>query len=337
MTPREIVLEAVSHRETDIIPYELGIHAEIWEKLDAHYGGREKFPEHETFIAGRGVDWRGHDELPGDRFRDVFGVVWDQGTIFHIVEPVLKGPSLKGYSFPTLVKDEEVPELARWCEENADRFRTFGLGLLFFERSWALRGMENMLVDMATEPAFCHELFERLMEMHLEALDKVLPLPFESIRFGDDFGAQKGLIMGLPYWRKYLKPRLAKMYGKARDAGKIVGIHSCGDNSEILGEMIDMGLQIFNPSQPEANDLPALKKEYGRHLTFYGGIGTQQTLPFGTPEEVREEIRSCRRELGPGGGFIMTTTKPLRPEVPVENAVAAVETIIQEARKGSPR
>lgn len=336
MTPREIVLEAVAHHETNIIPYALSIHSEVKEKLDAYYGGKENFPEHETFLAGRGCEWKA-ESLPGNQFRDIFGVVWQQGNIFHIVEPVLKEPTLEGFEFPTLIEDEDIPELARWCENNADKFKTYNFGLLFWERAWALRGMENILMDMVTEPSFVHELFERLMQMHLEALDKILHLPFDSIRFGDDFGGQKGLLMGLPYWRKYIKPRLAQMYGKVRDAGKIVSIHSCGDNSEILAEMVKMGLQIFNPAQPEANDLPALKKKYGSELTFEGGIGTQTTLPFGNPEQVREEIRRCRLELGKGGGLIMMTTKPIRPEVPVENAVVAIETIIEEARKGSPR
>jgi uroporphyrinogen decarboxylase len=340
VTPRETVLKAVNHEPTETIPYILSIDQEIWEKLDEHYGGRENFPQHESFIAARGVDWRGdgagEEDLPDGHFRDIFGVEWVQGNIFHIVEPALKEPSLEGYPFPELIADDEVPEIARWCEEHADRFRIFQFGLLFFERAWALRGMENILMDMAAEPHFVHDLFDNLMGLHIEAMDKILHLPFESVRFGDDFGGQRGTLMGLPHWRAYIKPRLAKMYGKVRDAGKMVSIHSCGDNSEILGEMIDLGLQIFNPAQPEANDLPRLKREFGRHVTFEGGIGTQRNLPLGSPEDVREEIRRCRTQLGPGGGFIMTTTKPLRPEVPVENAVAAVETIIEEAEKGTP-
>jgi len=88
--------------------------------------------------------------------------------------------------------------------------------------------------------------------------------------------------------------------------------------------------------QPEANNLPELKKKYGKELTFEGGIGTQVTLPFGTPEQVREEIRNCRKVLGKNGGLIMMTTKPIRPEAPLENAVMAVEIIIEKARKGSP-
>ncbi len=336
MTPREIVLDAIAHKATDVIPYIISIHPDVAARLDEHYGGRDKWPKHQTFVAAAGVNWRGDAPAEGERFTDIFGVEWVQGNIFHIVEPALKEPSLKGYEFPELISDDEIPRLREFCETHRDRFTYFNFGLLFWERAWALRGMENILMDLVEHEAFCHELFERLMQLHLDAMDKVLPLPFDSIRFGDDFGGQRGLLMGARYWRKYLKPRLAKMYAKARDAGKIVSIHSCGDNSEILGEMIDMGLQVFNPAQPEANDLPKLKREFGKHVTFEGGIGTQQILPLGSPEEVREEIRRCRRVLGEGGGLIMTTTKPVRPEVPLENAVACLETLIKEAEKGTP-
>jgi uroporphyrinogen decarboxylase len=275
--------------------------------------------------------------LPDGGFRDIFGVRWTQGNIFHIVEPVLKEPGLKGFAFPTLLSDADLKAAADLCEKRKDFFLTYTFGLLFWERAWALRGMENMLMDLVAEPAFVEELLDRLMQLHLDALDRILPLPFDSIRFGDDFGAQKGLIMGLRYWRRFLRPRLARMYGKVRAAGKVVSIHSCGDNSEIMGDLIDIGVQIFNPAQPEANDLAALKKRYGRHITFEGGIGTQATLPLGTPQEVREEIRRCRRDLGRGGGLILATTKPIRPDVPTENAVACVETIIGEANLGSPQ
>ena len=336
LSPKETVLEAVAHHGTPVIPYIISIHPEIQEKLDVYYGGRDNYPGFTDYVAATGVKWRGCDPQPGQRFHDIFGVEWQQGNIFHIVEPRLKEPSLEGYTFPSLVKDEELPGLRQWCEEHSEEFKIFTFGLVFWERTWSLRGMENMMMDLVTEQSFVDELFDRLMEKILEGLEKVLPLPFDSIRFGDDFGSQRGVLMGLPHWRKFIKPRLARMYGKVRDAGKMVSIHSCGDNSEILGEMIDLGLQIFNPAQPEANDLADMKKRYGNSITFEGGIGTQRNLPFGTPEQIKEEIRRCRLDLGSNGGFIMTTTKPLRPEVPVENAAAAIETIIEEAEKGSP-
>jgi len=335
VTPKQIVLDAVNHIGTEIIPYFFVLDADVRERLDARYGGPENFPQHESFFAGSGCNWRA-EELPGGGFRDIFGVEWQQGNIFHITEPVLKEPSLEGFEFPVLMKDEDLPRLEELCRKQADRFLQFTLGMLFFERAWALRGLDNFLMDLAAEEAFVEELLDHLMQLHLDALDKILELPFDSIRFGDDFGAQRGTIMGAPHWRRYLKPRLAKMYGKVRDAGKIVSIHSCGDHGEILGDLIDLGVQIFNPTQPEANDLRELKRNYGRDITFEGGIGTQVNLPRGTPDEVRAEIREVREVLGPGGGFIMTPTKSLRPEVPTENAAAAVETIIEEARKGTP-
>ena len=336
MTPREVLLAAIAHENTDVIPYAISIDPEVAARLDEHYAGRENWPKYQTFSAGSGVDWRGPERKDQERFKDIFGVEWVQGNIFHITKPVLEESTLEGYEFPVLVRDEQIPGLREHCEKHKDRFTSFNFGLLFWERAWALRGMANILMDMVDNEAFCEELFDRLTQLILDGLDKVLPLPFDGIRFGDDFGAQRGLIMGVRYWRKYLKPGLARMYGKARDAGKIVSIHSCGDNSEILGEMIDMGVQIFNPAQPEANDLAALKREYGAHVTFEGGIGTQQTLPLGTPAQVREEVRWCRETLGRGGGLVMATTKPILPGVPTDNAVACLETIIEEAEKGSP-
>ena len=245
----------------------------------------------------------------------------------------MKEPSLKGFQWPELVDDSDIPKIEKFCQDRKDKFTMYSFGLLFFERAWALRGMENILMDFVIHREFVEELLDKLMQLQLDGLDKVLPLPVDGIRFGDDFGAQKGLIMGTGYWRELLKPRLAKMYGKARDAGKVVAIHSCGDNTEIMDDLIEIGVQILNPFQPEATDIFEMKRVYGKSITFNGGIGTQVTLPHGTPEEVRQEVETCARVLGKDGGYVMETTKPLRPEVPTENAVAALETIIAEAHR----
>lgn len=334
MTCKERVYQALNFQESDIIPYNISIDQPVAERLDEYYGGRDKWPKYENHFAAAGWNWQVED-LGNDLFRDPFGVVWHQGTIFQIVEPVLKEPSLKGFQWPELISDDDVLQIERFCEHHKDKFTMYGFGLLFFERSWALRGMENILMDYVMHPEFVAELYDKLMELHLDALGKILHLPLDCIRFGDDFGAQKGLIMGTSYWREFLKPRLAKMYGKARDAGKFVAIHSCGDNTPIMDDLIEIGVNILNPFQPEAMDVFEMKRLYGDRITFDGGIGTQVNLPHGTPEQVREEIRTCARILSEGGGYVMGTTKPLRPEVPTENAVAALETIIEEAHRKS--
>jgi len=191
-----------------------------------------------------------------------------------------------------------------------------------------LRGMENILCDMMLNERFTNDLFDALMELHLAAIAKVKGLAFDAFRFGDDFGAQKGLIMGDACWRKFLKPRLKKMYGAAHDAGFRVMIHSCGDNSSIMGDLIEIGVDIFNPFQPEAMDVFEMKRLHGADITFNGGIGTQGAMVHGTPDDVRREVRKLLEVVGRGGGLIAETTKPIRPETPIENAAACVEELV---------
>ncbi len=175
-----------------------------------------------------------------------------------------------------------------------------------------------------------HELMEGLMEAHLAAIKLVARTKVDAIWLGDDVGAQKGLIMGKPHWETYLKPRLARMYTAVRESGKVLGIHTCGDNTEIIGEYIDMGVQIIDPFQPEAMDVYSLKREYGSEVTFKGGIGTQVLLPHGNPEGIRSEINRLLVECGKGGGFILEPTKPIMADVPTANAVACIETMIAQ-------
>ncbi len=328
VTPKERVYRALAHEETDLVPYMVSIEPGVAARVDEYYGNtdwRRKIVNH---AVGTGPNWRG-PERPDGTFVDKFGSVWQQGTIFHLIGYPLTEPTLKGYEFPDLLEEDTIERMAQFCETHQDRFRYCNFGLMFFERSWSLRGMENILVDFLEHPDFVEELFDGLMELHLDLMDRLGHLPFDAFGFGDDFGQQKGLIMGPRIWRRVLKPRLARMYGKAHELGKRVHIHTCGDVSEIMEDLIEIGVDICNPFQPEAMDVFDLKRRYGDRITFEGGIGTQVVLPYGTPEEVRAEVRRCREELGRGGGYIMVTTKPIMDHVPTENAVACIEEIIQ--------
>ncbi len=327
MTPRERMLCAIQHREPDIIPYSLDFEADAHERVREWYGG--EIPAHTNHIAERGFAWDGPIGEDGVS-TDLFGVRWFHASIFHQINRVLPEPDLNAYTFPDPVPLVDVPALATWCSASHDLFRVYGIGMMFFERAWALRGMEGILMDMASEPGFCDALFERLAEMHHRILDLVLPIDFDAILFGDDFGGQRGLLMGAPAWRRFLKPHLTALYGRVRDAGKLVMIHSCGDNTDILPDLIDMGLNVFNPFQPEAHDVRFCKREYGAHLTFDGGIGTQGALAFGAPEDVRRHVEDAIRTLGPGGGWHMRASKAFRPETPTENVVACIECILEQ-------
>ena len=159
MNCRERVYHALNYQETDIIPYNIRIDAPVAERLDEYYGGRGKWPKFENHFAAMGWVWQ-KENLGNDLVKDPFGVVWRQGTIFEIVEPILKEPDLKGFQWPELVSDGDIPRIARFCETHKNRFTMYSFGLLFFERSWALRGMENILMDMVIHPEFVAELYD---------------------------------------------------------------------------------------------------------------------------------------------------------------------------------
>jgi uroporphyrinogen decarboxylase len=327
MTPRERVLMSLAHHETDVVPYTIPIDPDPAARLDEHYGSQEWRSRIVNHIGGCGVSW-GHQTEPGD-WTDRFGVRWTMGNIFHTTDVPLKEPTLTGYEWPELLPDEELEAQRKWAEASGHVFRIANIGLMFFERAWCLRGMENLLADFAGNPRFIDELFDKLLELHLPLIDRLATLPVEAIGFGDDFGSQRGLIMGTTHWRRVLKPRLAIMYQRAHNHGKYVQIHCCGDVSPIIEDLIEIGVDLYNPLQPEPQDIYAMKREYGRYITFDGGIGTQVLLPHGSPESIRAEIRRLKRELGRNGGFILSPTKPILPDVPTENAVSCVEAILE--------
>lgn len=329
MTRKERVLRSIRHEELDFLPYQIEIDPSVSKRVGEYLNNADfadAIEQHKIGASARPP----HLEEDDGFYTDAWGCRFQKGNIFHLVDPPLKEPSLGGYEFPDFTRDELYEHIPEFFEKYNDRFTIFGLGLMFFERSWCLRGFENILMDMVEHPKFCHELYDALMEIHLTILDRVLDYPFDAIQFGDDFGQQRGTIMGVRYFREYLLPRLKKMYATVKEAGKFVMIHSCGDIQEIIGDLVEIGLDIYNPSQPEANDLLAMKALYGDRLTFDGGLSTQRTLPRGTPEEVREEVRRCKAGLGRDGGLIIGPTKPILPDVPTENAIACIEEIIEK-------
>ena len=145
-------------------------------------------------------------------------------------------------------------------------------------------------------------------------------------------------MIGAERWRKIFKPRLARLYARTHEAGKYVLTHCCGSIVEILPDVIEIGLDVYESVQPEAKDNSPyeLKRRYGDKLTFWGGLGSQSTIPFGRPDEIRAEVARLCREMGRGGGYILSPAKALQPETPTENAAAVVEAFLQQAGVSFP-
>ena len=328
MTRRERVLEAIAHRQPDSCPYQLDFTKEALAKLEDFTGGAVgpgSLGNHMAII-----EWGGFSEIAPDVYEDHFGVRWNRSIdkdIGVVENTLLPEPTLRGFQFPDPNACPIGQNLSQFVEQNVDRLRVVGIGFSGFERAWTLRGMQNLLMDMLLHPAFVEELMEAITEYNLRLIDRALEYDIDCIRFGDDWGQQKGLIFGLDLWRRFIKPSFSRMFARAKDAGKVVMLHSCGRVQELFPDLIDMGLDIFNTFQPEIMDPGGMKREFGRDLTFYGGISTQQVLPFVTPKEVKETVWRMIDLVGKDGGYIVAPTHGMPKDIPAENMAAFVEAV----------
>ncbi len=328
MNDRNLVIDTLQYRQREAVPYQLDLTEEMRAKVDQELGSDFLTAVENCFaISGDGK----FENLDGHRRKDQFGAVWllDQKGDFGVVENnLLPEPSCDTYKFPE-PEESAIRETCRKLVSSIDegKFAMFTIGFSLFERAWTLRGMENVLADMVLNPEFLDELMERITAYNLAVIDIVLEYPVDALFFGDDWGQQKGLIMGPGYWRRFIKPGLAKMYRRVKEGGKYICQHSCGDIQEVFPDLIDLGLDIYNTFQPEIYDVQAVKKMYGSNLTFYGGISTQRVLPFGTAAEVRNETRQMMQIVGSGGGYVVAPTHAMPPDIPVENMLAFLEAV----------
>jgi uroporphyrinogen decarboxylase len=186
--------------------------------------------------------------------------------------------------------------------------------------------MENLMMDFYDNPGFVQELFEAIADYNIAQVKEALRYDIDAVYFGDDWGQQRGLQMGRPLWRERILPHLRRMYGTVRQAGKYVMIHSDGDVDELFDDLIDAGVNCYNPFQPEVMDVDRLLPSYRGRLCFHGGLSTQRTLPFGTPEQVRVEVRRLL-ELGSEGGYIFAASHDVEGDVPLANMLVMIDTV----------
>lgn len=195
-----------------------------------------------------------------------------------------------------------------------------------FEKAYYARGIENFLADMAGDPLFARKLLNRIIEKNLVMLENFLgAADIDGVLLGSDWGSQRDLLMSPATWEELIRPGEQREYDLIHESGKDVWVHSCGDIRKVIPSLIEMGLDVLNPVQPEAMDIAMLKRQYGDRLTFWGGISTQRTLPFGTAEEVKREVREVRAMMSQNGGYILAPAQELQGDVPAENMMALIE------------
>ncbi|MFH0760127.1 MAG: uroporphyrinogen decarboxylase family protein, partial [Bacteroidota bacterium] len=184
--------------------------------------------------------------------------------------------------------------------------------------------MPDLLMDMMLGDEKATILLDRITEYAIRRVKIYTEAGVDIPSLGDDVGMQSGPLMSVDLWEQWIKPRLRTVINAAREINPdvLVFYHSCGDATAFIGGLIDCGVDILNPIQPECMDFNQIHETYGKRLSFWGTLGTQQLLPFGTPEQVREVSLDRIRTVGSKGGLILGPTHLVEPEVPFENLVA---------------
>jgi uroporphyrinogen decarboxylase len=347
MTPRENLLKLLRRENHETIPVEMDFCPTIKELYKKETGS--DLPYHEYFDfpersvaeiklpASASEDWTRFypEELaPGTTF-DTWGVAHEPGSeeakhMTRMHHP-LKGASfdeIKAYPFPRwdLASDSHMKKQADKIKESGYAAAGYQ-ACTIWETSWYIRSMEDLMMDMAMEDEKAVWLLDKITDDSCIRAAAFARAGVDILHLGDDVGMQFNTMLSTDMWRQWLKPRLKRVIDAARAEKPdiLIFYHSCGFVIPFIEDFIEIGIDILNPAQPECMDFADLFKQFGGRISFWGAIGTQTTMPFGTLEEVRNEVEKDLKIAGPRGGFFPAPTHLLEPEVPWENIMAYVQ------------
>jgi uroporphyrinogen decarboxylase len=319
---------AFRHEPVDRLPTQINYTAGMGAKMAAHFG--VPAADLPVFLANHllrvDLSFAERYSPPGDALFDWWGAGHDTGEEGYYIRlsPLANSRDLDAFPWP----DPYQPGLFERAKQTietygAEYFIVPNLGFALFERAWSLRGLEQFLMDLALDPVWTGELLDRITQIQLALIEQYLQLGVDGAYFGDDYGAQKNLILSPASWRALIKPRLARLFAPFRERGLPILMHSDGQIQKILPDLVEIGLTVLNPVQPEVLEHAWLRQNFGGVLAFYGGISTQTSLPQGSPQQVRQAIRQCIQDLAPHGtGLLLAPSHRMMTDIPLENVAA---------------
>ncbi len=344
MNEKQRIKDCIHFNEVDKVPWQIDYTTEIarmlmdklnLQKLNYTVLGKniyqynsldDYFGNHLCYMRSNPVD--SYQEIKPDIWKDEWGVIWDRRIDKDIGTPiniVLENMDLGKLKVPDPSDPSRYMHFKPIIKANSGRYFLVKVSRCLFERAWSMRGMKNLMTDFIINPSFVHELFEIITEFNLNILKNLVDYPIDGVRFSDDWGGQLGLLMSPETWRTFVKPYLKRMYYQAHLQGYDVFIHTCGNVTALLDDLIEIGVNVLNPFQPEAMDIENIISRYERRLAFNGGLSIQKTLPFGNTEEVKREVRDRLRLAKKYGGYIISPAHDMPPDIPFQNIHAMLE------------
>ena len=337
MTAREIVKKRLNHEGTDITPYSVEFEPQLHQKLTEYYKDEnwETKKLRQFMCHYLTVDTVQMQPINDIYAKDGYGALWRMDKFpWHLETPPLDEPSFEGYDFPSSAKfvnpilQNKKAAIELYNNDN-EHYRVINLGWGVFEHTWRIRGFENALVDTMMDEDFYQELTEKITAIYIDMLKACEDVPADAFLFGDDWGEQRGVIIGAEKWRKLIKPCWKRIYAEVHRQGKVVLQHSCGSIVDIYDDLAEIGMDCHESVQPEARGMAPeiIKEKWGSKISFLGCLGSQGILNFGTPDEIKTEIFRLRDLFKKDGGYILAPAKPLQDEMDIEKAVAVVEAL----------
>ncbi len=248
--------------------------------------------------------------------------------MYHPLESMTTLEELTAYPYPEYIEGPTEEQLRAVKEaHDAGQFAMGEMQCTVWEAAWYARGMEVLMMDMMEEPELAAFVLDKTTENSVINAVNFAKAGADAIYLGDDIGMQSTPMMSRTLYRTFLMPRLKRVIDAARAINPdiIVLYHSCGHVTPFIDDLIEAGVDVLNPIQPESMDFPAVLEQYRGRISFCGTIGTQRVMPFGTPEDVAETVKRHLDMAGETGGLWVTPTHVLEPEVPIENIVAYIE------------
>jgi uroporphyrinogen decarboxylase len=354
MKHRDRVMMALSHEEPDRCPMQISFTPEFAVRLredlkvksgvthNPHGGGNtyelERYLDEDLLLTS--VGWANCYYQEDREYTDEWGIRWrsvDYNTKFGkgrytemAGHPLAEDAAIDTYKGPDPNRPELYTEAARVIQEYKAEYWIVGVTVTtIFETAWALRGLDQMMVDLMLNPELAERILDIPYHYHLTAAKKLVEMGVDMIWTGDDVGAQSAMMISPNLWRQYFKPRMANFISSLKKINPQVKVayHCDGVIYPIIPDLIEIGLDVLNPVQPASMDPERLKQEYGDKLCFWGSIDEQHTLPFGSPAEVEAEVRKRLKTLGKDGGLIIGPTHHVQLDTPIENFWAMVNAI----------